>query len=107
MHIAHQCRDAKFELVDMIYTFDENLCAYSRKQDVAFQTQAGNGQPYADIKVTVTDATVLNGESCDDQPPKPESHAISLTYRWDKKTSHYVKDSDALDKLAGENAKRF
>ncbi|ESZ23924.1 hypothetical protein [Mesorhizobium sp. L2C067A000] len=57
--------------------------------------------------MTVTDATVLNGESCDDQPPKPEAHAISVTYHWDKKTLHYVKDSDALDRLAGENAKRF
>lgn len=96
----------KFELIDMIYTFDENLCAYSRKQDVAFETVA-DGQPYAAIKVTVTDSTVLNGESCDDAPPRPESHAISVTYRWDKKTSRYAKDSDALDKLAGENAKRF
>jgi hypothetical protein len=99
-------RDDKFELIDMIYTFDENLCAYSRKQDVALQTIA-DGQPYAAIKVTVTDATVLNGESCDDTPPSPESHAISVTYHWDKKTSRYAKDSDALDKLAGENAKRF
>ena len=99
-------QDDKFELIDMIYTFDENLCAYSRKQDVAFQTIA-DGQPYAAIKVTVTDATVPNGESCDDPSPEPESHAISVTYHWDKKTSHYVKDSDALDKLAGENAKRF
>jgi hypothetical protein len=99
-------RDDKFELVDMIYTFDENLCAYSRKQDVAFQTIA-DGQPYAAIKVTVTDATAPNGESCDDPSPEPESHTISVTYHWDKKTSHYVKDSDALDKLAGENAKRF
>ncbi|RUW62677.1 hypothetical protein [Mesorhizobium sp. M7A.F.Ca.US.008.03.1.1] len=99
-------RDDKFELIDMIYTFDENLCAYSRKQDVAFQTVPGS-QPYAAIKVTVTDSTVLNGESCDDTPPRPESHDISVTYHWDKKTSRYAKDSDALDKLAGENAKRF
>jgi hypothetical protein len=99
-------RDDKFKLIDMIYTFDENLCAYSRKQDVAFETIA-DGQPYAAIKVTVTDSTVLNGESCDDEPPKPESHAISVTYHWDKKASRYANDSDALDKLAGENAKRF
>ncbi|RVA88934.1 hypothetical protein EN910_26755, partial [Mesorhizobium sp. M7A.F.Ca.CA.004.01.1.1] len=99
-------RDDKFEPIDMIYTFDENLCAYSRKQDVAFQGIA-DGQPYAAIKVTVTDSTVLNGESCDDTPPRPESHEISVTYHWDKKTSRYTKDSDALDKLAGENANRF
>ncbi|WP_245490297.1 hypothetical protein [Mesorhizobium sp. M7A.F.Ca.US.011.01.1.1] len=62
-------RDDKFELIDMIYTFDENLCAYSRKQDVAFQAIA-DGQPYAAIRVTVTNATALNGESCDDAPPR-------------------------------------
>jgi hypothetical protein len=99
-------RDDKLDLIDMIYTFDENLCSYSRKQNVAFQTIA-DGQPYAAIKVTVTDATVLNGESCDDTPPTVSSQDISATYHWDTKTSHYAKDSDALDKLAGENAKRF
>ena len=99
-------RDDKFELVDMIYTFDENLCAYRRTQGVAFQTIA-DGQPYAAIKVTVTDATAPSDESCDEQPPEAQSHAISVTYHWDKTASHYVKDSDALDKLAGENAKRF
>jgi hypothetical protein len=96
----------KFQLIDMIYTFDEDLCAYSRKQDVAFQTVA-DGQTFAAIKVTVTDATVPSGESCDDAPPKPESQATSVTYHWDNKTSRYAKDSDALDKLAAENAKRF
>ncbi|UVK43389.1 hypothetical protein BPNPMPFG_005181 [Mesorhizobium sp. AR07] len=99
-------RDDKFELIDMIYTFDENLCAYSRKQDVSFQTIA-DGQPFAAIKVTVTDATMPNGESCDDTPPVASSQEISVAYRWDTKASRYAKDSDALDKLAGENAKRF
>ncbi|TRC89544.1 hypothetical protein FJV80_09910 [Mesorhizobium sp. WSM4310] len=99
-------RDDKFELIDMIYTFDERLCAYSRKQDVAFQTIA-DGQPYAAVKATVTDSTVPSDESCDDAPPQASSHDISVTYHWDKKTSRYVKDSDAFEKLAAENEKRF
>jgi hypothetical protein len=99
-------RNDRFELIDMIYTFDENLCAYKRTQDMAFQTPT-DGQPYAAIEVTVTDTTVPSGESCDEAPPEASSHAISATYHWDKKTSRYVKDSDALDKLAAENAKRF
>ncbi|TRC75089.1 hypothetical protein FJV83_13815 [Mesorhizobium sp. WSM4307] len=99
-------RDDKFELIDMIYTFDERLCAYSRKQDVAFQTIA-DGQPYAAVKATVTDSTVPSDESCDDAPPEASSHGISVTYHWDKKTSRYVKDSDAFEKLAAENEKRF
>ncbi|WP_095082708.1 hypothetical protein [Mesorhizobium sophorae] len=99
-------RGDKFELIDMIYTFDENLCSYSRKQDVAFQAIADD-RPFAAIKVTVTDATVPNGESCDDTPPAAASQDISVTYHWDTTASHYAKDSDALEKLAGENAKRF
>ncbi|TIX53987.1 MAG: hypothetical protein E5V28_28390, partial [Mesorhizobium sp.] len=97
-------RDDRFELTDVIYTFDESLCAYKRTQELAFQTIA-DGQPYAAIKATVTDATVPNGESCDEPAPEPSSRDISVTYHWDG--TAYVKGSDALDKLAGENANRF
>ncbi|TGQ44455.1 MULTISPECIES: hypothetical protein [unclassified Mesorhizobium] len=100
-------RNDRFELIDMIYTFDENVCTHKRTQDVAFQSIA-DGQPYAAIKVTVTDATVPSSESCDEQqPPEASSHDISVTYHWDRAASRYVKDSDALDDLAAENAKRF
>lgn len=97
-------RDDRFELIDMIYTFDESLCAYKRTQELAFQTIA-DGQPYAAIKATVTDATVPNGESCDEPAPEPSSRDISVSYHWDG--TAYVKGSDVLDKLAGENANRF
>ncbi|TIX73924.1 MAG: hypothetical protein E5V25_04230 [Mesorhizobium sp.] len=97
-------RDDRFELIDMIYTFDESLCAYKRTQELAFQTIA-DGQPYAAIKATVTDATLPNGESCDEPAPEPSSRDISVTYHWNG--TAYVKGSDALDKLAGENANRF
>ncbi|TIO07710.1 hypothetical protein [Mesorhizobium sp.] len=97
-------RDDRFELIDMIHTFDESLCTYRRTQELAFETVA-DGQPYAAIKATVTDATMPNGESCDDAAPEASSRDISVTYHWDR--TAYVRDSDALDKLAGENAKRF
>ncbi|RUU09360.1 hypothetical protein EOD08_35210 [Mesorhizobium sp. M6A.T.Ca.TU.002.02.2.1] len=97
-------RDDRFELIDTIQTFDESLCAYKRTQELAFRTFA-DGQPYAAIKATVTDATVPNGESCDDPAPEASSQNISVTYHWDG--AGYVKNSDALDKLAGENASRF
>ncbi|TPN89700.1 hypothetical protein FJ987_02215 [Mesorhizobium sp. CU2] len=99
-------RNDKFELIDMIYTFDERLCTYSRKQDIAFKTIA-DGQPHAAIKVTVTDATIPSGESCDEAPPKASAEHISTTYRWDKKASRYVANSDALKRLSAENEKRF
>lgn len=99
-------RNDRFELVDMIYTFDENLCAYKRTQNLAFKTLE-DGQPYATIKATVTDTTAPSGESCDDAPPEASSRDISVTYRWDKAVSRYAKDSDAFERLSAENAKRF
>ncbi|AZO10001.1 MULTISPECIES: hypothetical protein [unclassified Mesorhizobium] len=99
-------REDRFELIDAIYTFDENYCAYRRTQSLAFQTNAKK-RPYAAIKVTVTDATEPSDESCDDTPPKAASHDISVTYRWDKAASHYKADSDAFERLSAENEKRF
>ncbi|PBC01210.1 hypothetical protein [Mesorhizobium sp. WSM3860] len=99
-------RNDKFELIDMIYTFDERLCAYSRKQDIALRAIAG-GQAHAAIKATVTDATVPSEESCEDAPPKASSKDISVTYHWNKKASRYVAGSDALKRLSAENEKRF
>ncbi|RAZ91201.1 hypothetical protein DPM33_07740 [Mesorhizobium hawassense] len=99
-------RNDKFELIDMIYTFDERLCTYSRKQDIAFRTIPGS-QPHAAFKVTVIDATIPSGDSCDDAPPKASSKDISVIYRWNKKASRYVAGSNALKRLSAENEKRF
>ncbi|PBB33480.1 hypothetical protein EOA60_23350 [Mesorhizobium sp. M1A.F.Ca.IN.020.06.1.1] len=99
-------RNDKFELIDMIYTFDERLCTYSRKQDIAFKAVA-DGRPHEAVKVTVTDATIPSGESCDDEAPEASSKDISAIYHWDKKTSRYVAGSDALKRLSAENEKRF
>ncbi|TIU81770.1 MAG: hypothetical protein E5W03_16845, partial [Mesorhizobium sp.] len=99
-------RNDRFEPIDQINTFDENVCAYKRTQDLSFQTRGGE-KPYAAIKVTVTDATKPSGESCEEPAPKAVLHDISVTYRWNKKTSRYVADADAFKRLSAENEKRF
>ena len=99
-------RNDRFEPIGRIDTFDENVCAFRRTQDLAFKTIDGD-QPYAAIEVTVTDATAPSGESCDEAKPKAASRDISVTYQWDKSKSRYEKDSDAFEKLSAENAKRF
>jgi hypothetical protein len=104
--ILIQVRGDRFEPIDQINTFDENVCAYKRTQDLSFQAP-GDERPYAAIKVTVTDATMPSGESCEEPAPEAVSRGISVTYRWDKAKSRYVKDSDAFEKLSAENAKRF
>ncbi|TJV69601.1 MAG: hypothetical protein E5X76_23585 [Mesorhizobium sp.] len=99
-------RNDRFEPIDQINTFDENVCAYKRTQDLSFQTR-GSEKPYAAIRVTVTDATKASGESCEEPAPKAVSHDISVTYHWNKKTSRYAADSDAFKRLSAENEKRF
>ncbi|QKC85907.1 hypothetical protein [Mesorhizobium sp. NZP2077] len=99
-------RSDRFELIDIIYTLDENVCSYKRSQNLAFQS-LDDGQPYAAIKATITDKTEPNEEDCDEPPPQAASNDISVTYRWDKTAAHYVADSDAFEKLAAENEKRF
>ncbi|TPM36226.1 hypothetical protein [Mesorhizobium sp. B2-3-4] len=99
-------RNDRFELIDIIYTLDENDCSYRRSQNLAFQA-LGDGQPYAAIKATISDKTTPNEEDCGEPPPPAASSDISVTYRWDQKTSRYVADSDAFDKLSAENEKRF
>ncbi|MBZ9760413.1 hypothetical protein LB553_05925 [Mesorhizobium sp. CA8] len=99
-------RNDRFEAIDQINTFDENVCAYKRTQDLSFQTHGGD-KPYAAIEVTVTDATKPSGESCEEPAAKAASHDISVTYRWDDVRSRYVRNSDAFEKLSAENEKRF
>lgn len=98
--------DDRLRLIDTINTFDENVCAYRRTQDLTFLTR-DDGKPFAAIKVTATDTTAPSGENCDEAAPKAASQEISVTYHWDKKASRYVADSDAFEKLSAENAKRF
>ncbi|MDX8510809.1 hypothetical protein [Mesorhizobium captivum] len=99
-------RDDRFQPIDRIDTFDENVCTFKRTQDLTFQTQ-GDEKPHAAIKVTVTDATAPSGESCEEAAPQAASHDISVTYHWDASKSRYVADSDAFEKLSAENEKRF
>lgn len=99
-------RKDRFHLIDAIYTFDENYCAYRRTQNLAFRS-LGDHKPFTSIRATVIDATVPSKESCDEAPPKASSHDISVTYRWDRAKSRYVRNSDAFEKLSAENEKRF
>ncbi|QPC89267.1 hypothetical protein [Mesorhizobium sp. INR15] len=99
-------RDDRYEMIDLINTFDENVCSYRRSQDLNFEPLS-DGLPHAAIKATITDKTVPGEEQCDEPRPQAVSNDISVTYRWDKTAARYVADSDAFEKLAVENAKRF
>ena len=100
-------RDDQIQLIDTIYTFDENLRDYKRSQNLAFQA-IPEAEPYAAIRATVTETTEPAEEPCGDAPvPAPSTREIAVTYRWDQAAGRFVADSDAFEKLSAENEERF
>ena len=101
-------RDDRLELIDTIFTFDENVCAFRREQVPSFKVTGAAGGTFAAIEATVTETTKPSDESCDDeQKPAPATRSITVTYKWDDAASRYAPDSDALEKLAVEDQERF
>lgn len=98
-------RDDRLELIDRIFTLDERGCGYERRQEPAFETRPA--APYASILATVTDTISATDEDCSEQQPPEGIVSIAVTYRWDIKAGRYTPSSDAYDRLAQENAKRF
>lgn len=96
----------RIELIDTIYTFDENLCGYRRTQEIAYRA-IPEGKPYSAIEAIVTETTAPGEDQCDEPPPAALVRQISVTYHWDATTSGYTPDSDAFEKLSAENAERF
>lgn len=98
-------RDGRLELIDMVSTLSENLCAYERTQSLEVKPAAA--APLADIVVVVTDETTPHAEPCSDAAPEPGTNEIAVTYHWDAAAGHYMPDSDAFEVLARENEARF
>ena len=100
-------RNDRFELIDTVFTFDEKTCAFERAQvpSSRFLPQARGG--FAPIEATVTETTTPGEPDCGDEVPEPATRTITVTYKWDDAASRYVPDSDAFDKLAAEDEKRF
>jgi hypothetical protein len=100
-------RDDRLELIDTIFTFNEQLCEYKRQQVPSFKTVDAAGSAFASIEAVVTETTTPSDESCEGQKPAPATRTITVTYKWDDAASRYAPDSDALKKLAVENQQRF
>jgi hypothetical protein len=99
-------RDDRLELIDTIFTFNENLCEFRREQVPSIKVGAPGGT-FAAIEATVTDTTTPSDESCNGEKPQPATRSVTVTYTWDDAASRYTPDSDALKKLAVENEQRF
>jgi hypothetical protein len=99
-------KDDRFELIDTVYTFDENVCSFERRQETAFKAVPKAGG-MADIAATVTETTMPRDEGCDGEVPPAGTRTIAVTYGWDAASSRYEPDSDAFEVLARENETRF
>lgn len=99
-------RNDRLELIDSIFTFDEKLCSFTRTQEPSLRAIDRDGNTYGGIEVAVNETTALTGQNCEgEKTPEPGIRTISTTYRWDGE--RFVAASDALGKLAEENAERF
>ena len=98
-------RDGRLDLIDMVSTFSEKLCAYERTQSLAVKPVAA--EPLADIVAVVTEEITVSAETCSDAAPEPSIKDITVTYHWDAAAGHYTPDSDAFEVLARENEARF
>ena len=97
-------RDDRLQLIDTIFTFDENLCAFRREQVPSFKVTGVAGARFAAIVATVTETTdaVRAIAATTSKSRRRRQRTITVTYHWDDAASRYAPDSDALKKLAIE-----
>jgi hypothetical protein len=100
-------RGDRFQLIDVLFTFNESFCAYDRTEEPTYATLAAPG-PYRALEVSVKETVKRSGEDgCTDQKPPPAGvHIYSGVYRWDAAKGRYVVHSKALDALAALNKAR-
>lgn len=101
-------RSDRFQLVDTVFTFDDQGCGFERAQMPEFSADGAGGDVYSDIVVTVVETTRRTGDDCGSQEVPPEGgRTVSVTYGWDDARARFVPDSDSLEILARENESRF
>jgi hypothetical protein len=99
-------RDDRLELVDTILAFSDMACSYARTQTL--DVRQGEGTPFADVVVSVTEETTTSGQDCEEAAtPEPGNRTIAATYRWVAGSHRYRPDTDALRILARETEERF
>lgn len=100
-----ETRGERLQLVDTIFTFNDNGCGFARTQRPRF-SMAGRSERA--ILVEIIEETKRVGAPCKGQPmPALGRRTISVKYRWNAASQRYLKNSDALNRLAKETSKRF
>lgn len=101
-------RDDRLELIDVIYTFSNTRCSFSRSQVPSFKVLDGAGAAFATIEATVTDVTTPSDQPCEGEAKvEAATKTFVVDYKWDDKASRYLPTSDAFQKLDAENEDRY
>jgi hypothetical protein len=106
-------RDDRLQLIDTAFLFSDKLCAVERQQNIRYAANPdtadpSTADPYAPITVFVTETATPTGAACGNETVPPAgTREIRVSYKWDTTTGRYVRDSDALEKLAKANEQRF
>ncbi len=106
-------RDGRLSEIDSVLAFSDWNCDLEHRQETSFEVVPDPGKPYAAIRASVVDEVIARDPTeegmCGDEEkhPAPYQRAVSATYRWDAGAEKFVPNSDALDKLAGDDTNRF
>lgn len=101
-------RDDRLELIDTASLFNDKSCASESQQNIRYAANPGAAKPYAPITVFVSETTTPTGADCGGETaPQALNREIQVIYKWDTTAGKYLRDSDALDRLAKANEQRF
>ena len=101
-------RNDRLQLIDTASLFNDKLCSVEHQQNIRYAANPSAGKPYAPISVFVTETATPTDADCGSDPkPVTGKREIRVSYKWDVTAGKYVRDSDALEKLAKANEERF
>lgn len=106
IHAMIDLRGDRLHLIDTLFLLNDVACGFERIQQPRF-TAAGSPMRPA-IQVTVTETTARRNVDCGNEPvPRARKRTFSVTYTWRPRMKRFVKNSDALDRLADETSKHL
>lgn len=106
IHAMVDLRSDRFKVIDTFFLLNDNACSFERTQQPRFAAAGSPRRPA--IHVTVTETTARRNIDCASEPvPRARKRSFSVTYTWRPRTKRFVKNSDALERLADETSKHL
>ncbi|MGN6311085.1 MAG: hypothetical protein ACTHNN_16220 [Xanthobacteraceae bacterium] len=106
IHAMIDLRGDHFHLIDTFFLLDDNACSFARTQQPRFAVAGSSRRPA--IQVIVTETTARRNVDCGSDPaPRARKRTFSVTYTWRPRAKRFVKNSDAIERLADETSKHL